>query len=224
MAQDISLWGANYADVPAVNLPKTGGGTASFTDVSGTTATASDVLAGTYFYNASGERTAGTLSLLDAIYPIGSIYMSTNDVSPQTFLGGYWDKIKGRFLLAAAEEEDIGTEPDESVCYRVGGATGGSERVTLTANQSGQRALTITGGGHAHSVKYRNDLKTASTGDSRRFGPYAASSSGTAYSPVTSSSETHTHSVSAQNATESHGNMPPYLAVHMWERVAPPAG
>ena len=163
-------------------------------------------------------------TLLDLIYPIGSVYTSINNVSPQTFLGGYWEPIKGRFLLAAAEDEDIGTEPDESVCYRTAGTTGGSERVTLTANQSGQRALTISGGGHAHSVKYRNDLKTAASGDSRRFGPYADSSSGSQYTAVTSSSNTHSHTVAAQDATESHGNMPPYLAVYMWVRVAAPQG
>jgi hypothetical protein len=32
MAQNISLLGANYPDVPAVNLPKTGGGVATFID------------------------------------------------------------------------------------------------------------------------------------------------------------------------------------------------
>ena len=31
MAQ-ITIWGASYSDVPAVNLPKTGGGTATFID------------------------------------------------------------------------------------------------------------------------------------------------------------------------------------------------
>lgn len=30
MAQNITLMGASYSDVPAVNLPKTGGGTATF--------------------------------------------------------------------------------------------------------------------------------------------------------------------------------------------------
>lgn len=60
MAQNITLLGASYSDVPAVTLPKTGGGTASFTDVSDTTATASDVAAGTYFYTAAGVRTEGT--------------------------------------------------------------------------------------------------------------------------------------------------------------------
>ena len=60
MAQNITLLGASYSDVPSVTLPKTGGGTASFTDVTDTTATASDVAAGTYFYTAAGVRTEGT--------------------------------------------------------------------------------------------------------------------------------------------------------------------
>lgn len=60
MAQNITLLGASYSDVPAVNLPKTGGGTASFTDVSDTTATASDVSSSKYFYTAAGVKTQGS--------------------------------------------------------------------------------------------------------------------------------------------------------------------
>lgn len=62
MAQNITLLGASYSAVPAVTLPKTGGGTASFTDVTDTTAAASDVASGKYFYTASGVRTQGTAS------------------------------------------------------------------------------------------------------------------------------------------------------------------
>ena len=62
MAQNISILGANYSAVPAVNLPKTGGGTAKFTDVTDSTAIASDVATGKYFYSADGTRTAGTNS------------------------------------------------------------------------------------------------------------------------------------------------------------------
>lgn len=32
MAQAITLWGASYTQVPAITLPKTGGGTAKFID------------------------------------------------------------------------------------------------------------------------------------------------------------------------------------------------
>lgn len=62
MAQNITLLGASYSAVPAVTLPKTGGGTATFTDVTDTTATASDVASGKYFYTSAGVRTQGTSS------------------------------------------------------------------------------------------------------------------------------------------------------------------
>lgn len=62
MAQNITLMGASYSAVPAVTLPKTGGGTAQFTDVTDTTAAASDVASGKYFYTAAGVKTQGTNS------------------------------------------------------------------------------------------------------------------------------------------------------------------
>lgn len=62
MSKNITLMGASYSDVPAVVLPKTGGGTASFTDITDTTAAASDVASGKYFYTAGGVRTQGTAS------------------------------------------------------------------------------------------------------------------------------------------------------------------
>ena len=62
MAQNITIWGASYSAVPSVTLPKTGGGTASFVDVTSTTATASDVASGKIFYASNGTQTTGTSS------------------------------------------------------------------------------------------------------------------------------------------------------------------
>lgn len=62
MSQSIRLWGATYSNVPAIDLPKSTSGVATFTDVTDTTAAASDVASGKYFYTASGVRTAGTSS------------------------------------------------------------------------------------------------------------------------------------------------------------------
>lgn len=62
MAQNITLLGASYSAVPAVTLPKTGGGTARFDDASVTTATASDVANGKVFLASNGTITTGTAS------------------------------------------------------------------------------------------------------------------------------------------------------------------
>lgn len=62
MAQNITLLGASYTGVPAVTLPKTGGGTARFDDASVTTATAADVASGKIFLASNGTITTGTAS------------------------------------------------------------------------------------------------------------------------------------------------------------------
>ena len=62
MAQNITIMGASYSAVPAVTLPKTGGGTARFDDASVTTATASDVASGKIFLASDGTITTGTAS------------------------------------------------------------------------------------------------------------------------------------------------------------------
>lgn len=79
MAQNITLLGASYTNVPAVQLPKTGGGTARFDDASVTTATASDVASGKVFLASNGTITTGTASggggsglTLIATYDFGS--------------------------------------------------------------------------------------------------------------------------------------------------------
>lgn len=42
--------------------------------------------------------------LLNMVYPVGSVYMSVNNVSPQSFLGGTWKAITdGRFVRASGE-------------------------------------------------------------------------------------------------------------------------
>ena len=60
MAKDITILGASYSAVPAVEVPQTGGGTARFDDVTVTTATAEDVAQGKVFVASDGTITTGT--------------------------------------------------------------------------------------------------------------------------------------------------------------------
>ena len=62
MAQNVTVAGASYTAVPAVDLPKTGGGTATFTDTSPTTAVESDVASGKIFFKSDGSQATGTAS------------------------------------------------------------------------------------------------------------------------------------------------------------------
>ena len=59
MAQNLNFYG-HWENVPYITLPKFGGGTAKFTDVTDTTAAAADVDSSKYFYTAAGVRTKGT--------------------------------------------------------------------------------------------------------------------------------------------------------------------
>lgn len=75
-------------------------------------------------FNINGKQ------LIDLIYPVGSIYMSVNNVSPQTFLGGTWVALQDRFLIGAGNNYNVN-------------ATGGSTTHTLTENEMPSHRHTI---------------------------------------------------------------------------------
>lgn len=52
---------------------------------------------------------AANFTLLDAIWPVGSIYMSTQSTDPGTFLGGTWSRIQDKFLLGASSTYPAGS-------------------------------------------------------------------------------------------------------------------
>ena len=59
MAQNVIINGVTYSDVPEVDIPKTGGGTAKFYDTASANISASDVLTGKTAFGASGEVSGG---------------------------------------------------------------------------------------------------------------------------------------------------------------------
>jgi hypothetical protein len=59
---------------------------------------------------------------LDYLYPVGSIYLSIDEINPSLKFGGAWEQIKDKFLLGAGDTYTAGT-------------TGGSATHTLTVDE-----------------------------------------------------------------------------------------
>ena len=81
---NITLMGASYADVPAVSLPATGGGTAMFMDTSDADATASDILSGKTAY-VNGQKIVGTGSGGGGLVHVQSLTKQTVKLSDTDF-------------------------------------------------------------------------------------------------------------------------------------------
>ena len=81
-------------------------------------------------------------NFLNLVYPVGSIYLSSNNTNPGTLFGGTWTQIKDKFILTAGD-------------YYSNGATGGAATVTLTVSNmpSHKHSFTPSGtvGSHTHT-------------------------------------------------------------------------
>ena len=56
---------------------------------------------------------AANFGILDALYPVGTIYQSTKSTDPSTFLGGAWTALTGRVLVGAGTDFPAGTTGGE---------------------------------------------------------------------------------------------------------------
>ena len=90
MAQNVIINGVTYSNVPEVNIPKSGGGTAKFYDTAGATASSSDILTGKSAFGASGSvsgsmanngSTSGEISTKAGTVTIPAGYTSGGTVS-----------------------------------------------------------------------------------------------------------------------------------------------
>lgn len=103
MAQNVIINGVTYQNVPEVDIPKSGGGTAKFYDTSGADATAGNILTGKTAYGASGSisgsmanngSTSGTIGTKAGTVTIPAGYTSGGTVS----LTNVTDCVAGNIL------------------------------------------------------------------------------------------------------------------------------
>lgn len=163
------------------------------------------------------RQAAQPSTIVNLVYPVGSIYMSVNSASPATLFGGTWERITGRFLLGATDNGGTGGNSTASVRA---GCTGGEASHKLTSAESGIPA-------HHHSMTHGHKSNGYVMYDNAYSGgSYLNLSQGgrtgwTSQTPPDIPNYTgNTGDNSAANASNAHNNMPPYLAVYIWKRTA----
>ena len=112
-----------------------------------------------------------------SVYPVGSIYMSTANVSPATFIGGDWEALDdGRVLIGAGSAHPAGE-------------TGGEEEHTLSESEIPSHShngslsgSTKSGGSHSHSRgsmditgKLPTEIQTTKNSTSSASGAFSSS-------------------------------------------------
>lgn len=161
--------------------------------------------------------------IINLIYPVGSIYISMNNVNPEQFFGGKWEQLKDRFLLGSGMNYEIGS---------IGGEANHilTQKEMPTHNHS---ASCSENGSHTHSV-YSTDTwssnavglqhgtKAAGVAGIDQWGGNESYNVNQAHGEqILGNSENHSHTVTINNSGngEAHNNMPPYLVVSIWKRT-----
>lgn len=155
-----------------------------------------------------GALQVGGKTLLDMVYPVGSIYLSVSGTDPQTLFGGTWARLEDVFLLAAGAKHPAGS-------------TGGEEMHTLTVGEMPSHGNHLMQGrmyqeladNASNDSSYRSNTlylgknAFASTGNFNRG--WKDWNGGEMYPAGT-----------LKGGGNPHNNMPPYLAVYTWKRTA----
>ena len=139
-----------------------------------------------------GALQVGGKSLLDMVYPVGSIYLSVSGTDPQTLFGGTWVRLEDVFLRAAGAKH-------------AAGSTGGEESHILTEAEIAP---------HKHAMTYGPDSSASSTGF-----PYGIAA-GSATNSAGGRGYASNLGTFGAGGGQPHNNMPPYLAVYTWKRTA----
>ncbi len=159
MAQNITLLGASYSDVPSVLLPKTGGGTAQFDDttIASNGAAASDIASGKFAY-VNGSLITGTSSGGGSSYTLlGSkeLTVNTTSTSSTAISGGEFsvNRTSNTAKILYIQVRDKAGKRNgyffgsDTFWYQpVGGATTNSYRMctVIATNSSGKVECTST--------------------------------------------------------------------------------
>lgn len=180
-------------------------------------------------------------SIVDTIYPVGSIYMSMNDTSPGTLFGGTWEKLPGgRCLVNVGYLDDDGS--NESIRVKLG-EKGGDKDTKLVNHQhtfehrhylNNDSIIpgTFNAGQHGYLTYVLDSgvsrFKVApSTASNARYvlggknGATSANASGLTFSSYQNQMDyNRTNMTGDITSRDNNANYQPYIGVNMWKRTA----
>lgn len=199
-----------------------------------------EVLSGTI------EATGFGTTLLNLIYPVGSIYMSVNNVNPGTYLTGT------TWVAWGAGRVPVGVDATQTEFDTVE-ETGGEKTHLLTGDESGTGShyhdipslsgtaattTNLTGDAYFHAGEVASILYNCSGVFSNSYGGSTTqyrtpgdltARSGAASKGIIHFAGNHSHTVTTNSsitseayadAYDAHNNLQPYITCYMWKRTA----
>lgn len=93
------------------------------------------------------------------IYPVGSVYMTFEEVNPSSIFGGTWEKVKGEFLLGSGSNYSLGSHGGETT-HTLNGSEMPIHNHTASSTSSGDHnhsANAASAGSHTHTITITNN-------------------------------------------------------------------
>lgn len=162
------------------------------------------------------KKVAAISDLVNLVYPVGSIYMSVNNVNPATLFGGTWVRWgNGRVPVGVDEQQGLAFGSVEN--------TGGSIQQQITTRGTvGNTTLTINQmPSHSHKLLTQAGNYLAlqwETAGLVRAGEVNYTLTNEAFTSANGEGQPHTHSFTGSN----HGFsiLQPYITCYMWKRTS----
>ena len=152
-------------------------------------------------------------------FPVGSIYMTASDTDPAVIFGGTWEAVEGRVIMGSDTNHPLGS-------------TGGREDAIVPYHDHEIHIKTEYVDGHEHAAATGAfsiingtavNLRTNSLPSGTQY--KVSATPGTFIKSVkTGVSGMHRHNINGSTASEGEAvtgaNNMPYVAYHIWKRIA----
>ena len=139
-------------------------------------------------------------------FPVGSIYISVNNINPSVYFGGTWERFaKGRTLVGIDENQNEFKETKKE---------GGSKYL-----QSHNHTMNSSGS-HIHKTDCGETIAVGRWQWQANSSTYAANDNQNGYLlRGLGYAGDHSHTIN-NSGTGNSGNLQPYITVYIWERIS----